>query len=103
MNISPDSEYLLKIYRDVNFSGKKINHADSVTRQQILNYFIQTEVSTSTFIILQKLTLGKNTCILQEFVQARNLCFDFQLNYKCRSEFCDISKYSIVWTGAILK
>ena len=42
-----------------------IKYTNSVIRQQILNYLIETEVSLSTFIILQKLTLRKNTCLLQ--------------------------------------
>ena len=84
-------------------SETNIKHTNSVTRQQILNHFIETEVSISTFIILQKLTLGKNTCTILEFVKARNLCFDFQLKYKCCCEFYDISKYSTVWTDTIFR
>lgn len=98
----PESEDLLKIYPDVNLPEPNIKHADSVAGRQLLNRFIQTEVSISTLLSHRSWLWGKTHASHRNLFQP-GICFDFQLKCKCCCEFYDISKYFTVWTHVIFK
>lgn len=98
----PESEYLLKIYPDGNFPETNIKHTNSVAGQQLLNRFIQTEVSISTLLSHRSWLWGKTHASHRNLFQP-GICFDFQLKCKCCCEFYDISKYFIIWTHVIFK